>query len=326
MPRAISHEYSRLLLSLYRLSLECSLDQFQDTALGLARTELAFDSSMWGTATHTASGIDILTIHLHRQPVEMLQAYEAVKHLDTAAAAVSRAPAATLSFNSSDWFSAPSQRPLLEYGNRFDQRNFFITSTLDGHTGLAQWVTLFRASAKAEGTEQERLLLAALMPHLQQSLEHNRMLHLSRLNRAELPLKGCAIADARGMLYHQDQAFEEALRHEWERWTPPTIPAALVRHFAGGQRAFFGRHKVVTCHVERDLLFLHTRSRQRADALSPRELAVAKLMARGDTHKEVAAELGRAPSTVRNHMQAIYGKLEVNSIAGLIEELRLITA
>ncbi|MFN9476490.1 helix-turn-helix transcriptional regulator [Acidovorax sp.] len=324
MQRAISHEYSLLLLSLYRLSLECPLDQFQDAALGLVRTELAFDSSMWGTAKHGVSGIDIHTIHLHRQPIEMLHAYEAVKHLDTAAVAVSRAPAATLSFNSADWFSAPSQRPLLEYGNRFDQRNFFITSVLDLDTGLAQWVTLFRASAKAEGTEQERLLLAALMPHLQQSLKHNRMLHLSRLNRAEQPIQGSAIADARGMLYHQDPAFEEAMRLEWERWTPPAIPDALRKHFAGGQRVFCGRHKVVTCHVERDLLFLHSRPRHRADALSPRELAVARLMAQGHTHKGVAAELGRAPSTVRNHMQAIYGKLDVNSIAGLIEELRLI--
>lgn len=124
-------DYNTLVLDLYRLSLDSPVHLFQDQALKLVRSRLAFDSSMWGTATHTATGIDIHTIHLHEQPLEMLQAYEAVKHLDTAAVAVSNNPSATLSFNAADWFSHRNQRPLLDYGHRFDQRNFFITSTLN---------------------------------------------------------------------------------------------------------------------------------------------------------------------------------------------------
>jgi DNA-binding CsgD family transcriptional regulator len=319
-------ELSQMLLLLYRLSLESPMDQFQDAALQWVRGRLAFDSSMWGTATHGVSGINIHTIHLHKQPQEMLVAYEALKHLDTAAAEVARRGSTTLSFNTASCFAAASQRPLLDYGRRFEQRNFFITSALNPDTGFTHWVTLFRASPDAHGTEQERQLLAAIAPHLQQALEHNRILHLQRLHHPLAPLSGSAIADTRGILHHADPHFEEALRTEWAHWKPPALPDVVVRHFASGQSRFCGRHRVMSCHPERGLLFLRTRPRCRADDLTPKELAVARLMAKGDTHKQVAAELGRAPATVRNHIQAIYGKLEVNSIAALIEELRQVDA
>ena len=49
---------------------------------------------------------------------------------------------------------------------------------------------------------------------------------------------------------------------------------------------------------------------------------MAKLLAQGDTHKEIARLLQRSPATVRNHTQAIYEKLGVSHVAGLIAELR----
>lgn len=319
-------EFNHLLLALYRLSLECPLHQFQDEALRLVRRSLVFDSCMWGTATQAATGIDIHTIHLHNQPQEMLAAYEAIKHLDTAAAEVAKFTTTTLSFHTASCFSARSQRALVDYGKRFEQQNFFISSTQNRETRFTHWVSLFRASPDAHGTEQERQLLAAVAPHLRQALEHNRILHLGRLHHQLAPCAGLAIADARGILHHADSHFEDLLRAEWAHWKPPALPGVVVQHFASGQPKFCGRLSVVSCRPERGLLFLHARPRHRADDLTPRELTVARLMAKGDTHKQVAVELGRAPATVRNHMQAIYGKLEVNSIAGLIEELRRVAA
>ncbi|MNT79962.1 Transcriptional regulatory protein UhpA [compost metagenome] len=80
---------------------------------------------------------------------------------------------------------------------------------------------------------------------------------------------------------------------------------------------------MVTHRVEQRLLFLKCRHRCRADSLTPREHTIAELLARGDTHKEVAAILNRSPATVRNHIQSIYDKLQVGNVAGLIHELRL---
>lgn len=55
--------------------------------------------------------------------------------------------------------------------------------------------------------------------------------------------------------------------------------------------------------------------------LSERELMIAQRYAEGQTHKEIAANLHIAPSTVRNHLAAIYRKFGVGNKPGLIREL-----
>jgi len=316
-------DFSTLLLQLYRLSHELPIDAFQDAALDLIKPVLPFDSSMWGTATSTSSGIDIHTIHLHNQPAEMLTAYEEVKHLDTAAVEVGKRPTSTLAFNADAWFHRPDQSQLRDYGRRFEQANFFISSDVNRQTDFVHWVSLFRADPDAQGTEDERQLLASLMPHVMQALALNRIVHLDRLEPGGPPACGSAIGDLRGVLYHADGLFEAALKAEWPAWHGRTLPAPLLKHFLEGHARYGGHGIVVTHHVEQRLLFLKSRTRCRADSLSPRERTIAELLARGDTHKDIATILSRSPATVRNHIQSIYDKLEVSNVAGLIQELRL---
>lgn len=68
------------------------MNAFQDAMLAALRQQLPFDSSMWGTATMRATGIDIHSIHLFNSSVGMLAAYERVKHQDTAAVRVPPMP------------------------------------------------------------------------------------------------------------------------------------------------------------------------------------------------------------------------------------------
>ena len=49
------------------------------------------------------------------------------------------------------------------------------------------------------------------------------------------------------------------------------------------------------------------------DSLTPREVEVLELLARGLAYKEVAAELGISYSTVQRHIESIYRKLHVHS-------------
>ena len=58
--------------------------------------------------------------------------------------------------------------------------------------------------------------------------------------------------------------------------------------------------------------------------LSPRELTIAERFAGGETYTQIAQALHIAPSTVRNHLAAIYRKLEVNSKPTLIGALAAI--
>jgi DNA-binding NarL/FixJ family response regulator len=46
-----------------------------------------------------------------------------------------------------------------------------------------------------------------------------------------------------------------------------------------------------------------------AEALTPRELEVLRLIARGETNQQIAEDLSLSVSTVKNHVHHIFGKL-----------------
>jgi DNA-binding NarL/FixJ family response regulator len=97
---------------------------------------------------------------------------------------------------------------------------------------------------------------------------------------------------------------------------------ALMGVVGSGTERFFGRGVVMRAYTEHGLLFLKARPRCRADGLTPREHQIARRIASGESHKEIAQALGRSPATVRNQIQTLYEKLQVTSIAMLIEALR----
>ncbi len=55
--------------------------------------------------------------------------------------------------------------------------------------------------------------------------------------------------------------------------------------------------------------------------LSKREMSVAEHYASGQSHKEIGRDLGISPATIRNHIAAIYRKLEINNKAQLVHRL-----
>lgn len=310
------------LLGLYRLSYEQALGEFQDAALGLLQKVLPFDSAAWGTAIHVSEGIQTHNIHLYNQPEDILVAYDHIRHLDTAAQEASRRPRSTLGFHARTWFSAPEQAAMLDYGRRFQLSNCFISSDLDTRANCFNWVTLFRANEDAHCRAVECELLAAISPHVMQALAINRLTHLDRMNARPRAHAGAAIADLGGVLHHVDAPFEQVLRQEWTSWHGSRLPPPLLENLLRGPPRWVGREIVVSHRMEHGLLFLHARPRCRIDSLTPREHIVAELVARGASHKDVAQQQRRSLATIRNQVRAVYDKLEVNNVAGLIKALR----
>ena len=56
------------------------------------------------------------------------------------------------------------------------------------------------------------------------------------------------------------------------------------------------------------------------ESLTPREEQVLQLLVEGKAVREIALELGIAPSTVKNHVQSIYGKLQVSNRAEAVRK------
>ena len=317
-------DFNTLLLRLYRLSQELPIQHFQDAALAQIKRVLPFDSSMWGTATTTPEGIDIHTVHLHEKSPEMLLAYEPVKHQDSAAATVFGKSHVTRTFHAESWFSGPETRELRDFLRRFEHENIFIAADSNPRTNFVHWISLYRADKEAHCTGDERLLLSQLAPHVMQALAFNRVMHLGHLGTADKALSphGSAIADVRGVLYHFNPQFKDLAQAEWNGWSGPVLPAELMEALSSGQERFMGRTMVIRRYVEHGLLFLKARPGCLADLLTPREWTIARLIAKGQSHKEIAQALNRSPATVRNQIQSIYEKLQVGNIAMLIEALR----
>ena len=325
MKKHLAEDVSSLLLELYRLSSEMPMTVFQDAALDLIKPYVPFSSSMWGTATTTAEGIDVRTLHLHQKSPDMMIEYEEHKHLDSAAAYFFGKGDRTRGFNVAQWFTAPKEAQLLDYLRRYEQNNILITTSSEPRTSFLQWVSLFRASPDSNYTTKDEQLVAVLSPHLMQAVGLNRVLHLDRTIAVPIngQSRGAAIADLHGAIYHCAPAFDELMREEFSGWASGQLPKRLLEHFMSAQPMYVGQNAVLTQRVEQRLLFIAARKRCRADNLSSRERTVAERLSLGETHKEIAAALGRSPNTVRNQIQSVYDKLEVNNVAGLIQELAL---
>jgi NarL family two-component system response regulator LiaR len=59
---------------------------------------------------------------------------------------------------------------------------------------------------------------------------------------------------------------------------------------------------------------------EQIEALTERELDVLRLAARGQTNREIGADLGISHRTVQGHLASIYGKLDVNSRTEAVTE------
>jgi len=86
----------------------------------------------------------------------------------------------------------------------------------------------------------------------------------------------------------------------------PTLLVEAVKAAAGGDSLV---SPSVTVRLLRHLAQPRNRAAAPAEALTDRELDVVRLVARGRTNQEVAAELFVSLSTVKTHMGSVQGKL-----------------
>lgn len=313
---------NEVLLNLYRMSHEMPIRKFQDAALGLIKTLVPFDSSMWGTA-NLEHGTEMHTVHLHQKSPEMLVEYDSVKDHDSIAAALTQAPRVTLTINSDHWFGDQSKREFRDFLSRHQHENMLVTSNYNAGSHMVHWMSLYRVNRDDHCTNSEGELIATLAPHVMQALALNRLTHLERMvasDHALLP-RGAAIVDPNGCIHHIDANLQSLLRGEWSDWSNAMLPRNLLSACQTARATYMGRTCIVQSNIEHGLLFLRGRPRCRADALTPREMSIALYISEGLSYKEIALQLNRAPATVRNQIQMIYEKLQVNNIARLIAEM-----
>jgi DNA-binding NarL/FixJ family response regulator len=111
--------------------------------------------------------------------------------------------------------------------------------------------------------------------------------------------------------------YGEWLRRERRRQDARVHLRAALEAFRGlGMRLFAER-------AEAELRATGETARKRdpstLDDLTPQELQIARLVAQGQTNKEIAAQLFLSPRTIDYHLRKVFSKLEIASRAELAD-------
>jgi len=312
---------SELLLDLYRSARELPADQFQQAVIQRLRPVFSFDSSMWGTGTVDGGGrVEVRSIHLDRQPQEMLENWMQVSHEDTVVEMVAARPGRVFNAHIPTLYRGRRDKAgMLDFARRFNAGNGLVV--LHAHAGmpLLSWLGLYRRNVDTHFSERERILFELVFPHTLEALSMNRLLHLDSLYRDRAEGRASvAIVDRKGGVYQAEGGFGAALRQEWPQWEGTMLPGVLLeRILASDPAQYRGQRLAVESQRVGDLLFLRARKLEPIDRLTAREKEVAGRFAHGMSHKEVAADLGVSPATVRNQLQGVYLKLGVSDKASL---------
>lgn len=318
--------FSRLLLELYRLTQNTSPAEFQTRSLDLVREALAFDSAVWITGAMSAEGGIVHSACVYHQPPDMMENYERIKQHDALGFETFKNMGQTINaaLTTDPYWHERLHPDVLAHVKRYGMEHVLTTHIAESVLQLFTAVAFYRANPEQPFTEAERLFQQNLMPHLTETCNTNRFnfMHPTYRNKAQLD-HARAICDVKGVLYNADQNFEKLMLAEWPDWRGPQLPsAALDKLSRSAEHRYIGHNIVATFRTLNNMLLLCLRSKSKMDQLSPRELEIAKLFGHGMDHRSIAEALHISPSTVRNHLQAIYATLEISNKVEMAQIIR----
>lgn len=305
---------SDLTLELHRAERRKSPDAFVAWAFEALGRILRFDAGLWvtglvGDDRHLVPH----THHLHGQPpqamVDALQGGLRDLLLDESM----RRPGESMTADIARRAAPEALGPLRRCGIA----QALATSTVAPLTGLCTGFAVWRADPADPFSEEQRLFMQAIFPHLIEARTQNRLLHLVRAVASRTAgAWWSAVTDRQGLLHHADDAFTRLLREEWPAWTGPRLPAPLEEAVRkGSAQRYSGQRLVCKFDAQDDFTLVQVRRGAAVDRLTPREREIAAYTAQGLTHKEIARLLEVAPTTVRTHLIASCRRLGVKNKA-----------
>ncbi|MBL8623179.1 MAG: helix-turn-helix transcriptional regulator [Myxococcales bacterium] len=309
---------SAALLALHQRARTAAVASFQAEALAVVDELIGFDSALWGCGRLGAGGPIPHSVHLDRQPPEMMASYEEIKAHDPSV----RASATHLGRTSNvaiDHLGEGVHPGAVAHARRYGMRHTLATLLADPDLRLFSAVSLYRADPARPFSEADRQLAQAVVPHLEETWTWCRLRAVDDGGSARHARMLC---DPCGVIHAASAGLASELRREWPAWRGPDVPAPIVPILATPGARFVGAAVVVTGGAVGALRLLTVRGITALDRLTAREAEVARRFGQGASHVAIATALGIAPATVRNHVQAIYRKLGVGDKAALANALR----
>jgi DNA-binding CsgD family transcriptional regulator len=311
---------STALFELYEGDQRQHITAFPRYALEIIKKFIDFDAALLGLAKIDAEGqVSASFAFNYEEDVQINDEYMSIANRDPVTKTIFDNPGIALNFDVTKFINAHEELEISDYVQR-RQHMHVLAITLPycpkhGNLGLS----LRRADAKWAYLPADTHTLEVLMPHVQESFRINRALFTQQveLSSAE-PIGGFCIFDASGVIVFHDNPFEHFMRDGFPEYEGFKIPHRLLQTVLNKQqhRQAIGNLLIQASWVGL-FCFLSVRPSNRLDVLTPREHAVAQFYGTGLTYKEIGQELAISPATVRRHIEAAYGKLNVKNKADL---------
>jgi DNA-binding CsgD family transcriptional regulator len=129
----------------------------------------------------------------------------------------------------------------------------------------------------------------------------------------EREARGVILLTPEGRIEFATPAARRLVREYFGGWDDAQLPASLCRQLGSGSTTLERRREGRRLTVSRRGCALRLEEARDGLDLTPREEQILDLVALGKTNAEIARTLWIAPTTVRKHLENIYGKLGVRT-------------
>jgi DNA-binding CsgD family transcriptional regulator len=308
------------LLDLYDAAQNKHVTVFPRYALEIIKKLIDFDTAILSLAKSSADGnISSSYVFNYEEDEKINVEYLSIANRDPVLKAIFGAPGKAVCLDVTQSIREHAERDLRDFAQRRHHLHVLAIaphySPKHGHLGLS----LRRADATWAYLPAESTVLQTLMPHIRESFRVNRTLFSQQvaLNCTE-PVGGFCIFEVSGVIIYQDTSFQIFMRGVFPDYKVFKMPQPLLQKFLENRQYFQTvGPMVMQANWVGNFCFLFVRAPNKMDVLTQRERGVAQFYGTGLTYKEIGKELSISPSTVRRHIEATYGKLNVNNKADL---------
>ena len=316
-----SEAITALTLELFALARTVPPNAFVTRATGLLAHHLPFHTGILGVAQHVGSGLQPVSMHLLNLPSEFKDRYLQRMEGDLFLKALVQQPGQTVDMDE----LAPLEQWPDDFGSQVPHRYGIgraLGTCLGDPQGPFRILVLHRPIHGAGFSTEERRFKAAITPALFEAHAHNQLLWLNGSApgiSAENP-RVAVLCDDDGLIVNSSAPFIDALQRSYRNWSGPDLPFRPSRCQSqlgrtGADRSL--RFRAVP--MDTQLWLVEAVYIGALQQLTERQLQITKLAVQGHTDKELARLLDLSPSTINNHLNAMFAPLKISSRLQLAE-------
>lgn len=298
----------RFVAQLYRTGLSVAPERFREWALEQLRGLIRFDGAMWGSGT--IKNWRFHTVTLLGVSEDYPRVLEETRPFNPILPQMFKTPNVPIDMEQvcpdEVFFTSEVYRKCFR---KFGIRRMLATAHPDPRSGLVSILSIYRKNRRHRFTDAENRLQKSATYHLFEAASHSYFLHLSRTFAQERALGGAAaVVDTEGIFHETMPQFLDLIEEYFPNHKGDGLPFPIP---PPGQTVAHD-DLCVKSQPLGDLYCLLVWPSGPLDRLTERERQVVFAVTQGLSFKQVAQDVGVAPSTVANHLYRVYRKLGVS--------------